>query len=98
MCLLFLNDQRRDFVTMVEEVTERVENLGLSQSKCFGDVRNWFAAQMKRGNVANGHPQTVNYWLAATQAFEPDNMRMVSLRRDGHEQASVDRGMFQFPV
>jgi hypothetical protein len=34
---LFLSEERRDFVAMIAEVTERVANLGLGQSQGRGD-------------------------------------------------------------
>src|SRR5260370_31949754 len=96
MGLLFLSDERRDFVAMVEEVTERVENLGLSQTQGLDNVGNRLAALMKGRDVADGHAQAVDYRLPAADAFEPANMRMLSLHGVGHANSSKEKNPNRF--
>jgi hypothetical protein len=79
MGLLFQSDERRDFVAMVEEVTERVENLGLRQSQGLGDLGNRFAKLMERRHVSDSDAQAVNHRLAAANAFQPNDMGTLSL-------------------
>src|SRR5262245_8475530 len=71
MGLLFLGDQPEDFVAMVEEVAERVEDLGLGDAQRLGDLQDRFAAPVQRDHVADGHPQPVDDGLAPANVREP---------------------------
>ena len=42
MRLLFLGDEREDFVAMIEEVAQGVEDLGLGDAERLGDLHEWF--------------------------------------------------------
>jgi hypothetical protein len=90
MGLLFLSDEREDFVAMVEEVAERVEDLGLGDAQRLGDLQDGFAAPVQRDHVADGHPQPVDYGFAAADAFQPDDVRMLGLDGFGHALASPE--------
>jgi hypothetical protein len=98
MGFFFLSDKRRDFFAMVEEVTEGVENLGLSQSQGLGDLGCRFATLMKRGHVPDGHAQAVDHRLAAADAFKPDNVRMLSLHGVSHVNFSEEKDTNQCPT
>jgi hypothetical protein len=98
MGLLFLSDERRDFVAMVAEVTERAKNLGLGQSQGLGDSGNRLAALMKRGHVPDRYAQAVDHWLAAADAFDPDNVRMLRLHGVGHAYSSAKKDVSRFSV
>jgi hypothetical protein len=43
---------------------------------------------VKRSDVANGDPQTVDHRLAAADTLETDNVRMLSLHHVGHADTS----------
>jgi hypothetical protein len=51
MGLLFLGDEREDFVPMVGEVAEGVEDLGLGDAQRLGDLQDRFAAPVQRNPV-----------------------------------------------
>jgi len=88
MGLLFLGDEREDFVAMIEEVAKRVEDLSLGYAQGLGDIENRFAALMQRDHVTNGYAQPVDHRLAATDAFQPDNVGVLSLHGFGHADSS----------
>src|SRR6516162_5120511 len=88
MGLFFLGDQRQDFITMVEEITQRVENLRLGDAQRLGDIQDRFALPMQRHDVANGHTQAIDYRLAAADAFEANDMRMFGLHSLWHAHSS----------
>src|SRR6266536_1405187 len=71
--LPFLSDQREDFVPVVEEIAEGVEDLSLGDPQRLGDLQDRFAAAVQGGDVADGHAQPVDHGLAAADAFEPDD-------------------------
>jgi hypothetical protein len=54
MGLLFRGDEREDFVAMIEEIAERVEDLSLGDTERLGDLEDRFAAPVQRNDVANG--------------------------------------------
>jgi hypothetical protein len=91
MGLLFLSDECRNLVVVVEEVTERVVNLSLGESQGLGDVEYGFAALMKRNHVPDRNAQTVDHRLAATDAFEPDNVRVLRLHGFVHVNSSEEK-------
>ena len=64
---------------MIEEVAEGVENLGFGDARRLGDLQDRFAAPVERDHVADGHAQAVNHWLAAADAFEPDDVGVFGL-------------------
>jgi hypothetical protein len=84
MGLLFLSDEGQDFVAVVEEVTQRVEDLGLRDAEGFGDFENSFAPLVQRNHVADGHAQAVDQWLAAADAFATNDVWVFGLHRFGH--------------
>jgi hypothetical protein len=84
MGLLFLGDEREDFVAMIEEVAEGVENLGLGNAQGLGDLQDRFAAPVQRGHVAHGHSQPINDGLASANAVGANNVRMLRLEGLGH--------------
>jgi hypothetical protein len=93
MGLLFLGDQREDFLPMIEEVAERVEDLGLGDAQRFGNFHNRFAVPMQRNDVADSHAQSIYQRLTAADAFETDDVRMLGLDRLGHELTSREKNV-----
>jgi hypothetical protein len=53
MRLLFPADSCQNLFAMIEEIAERVENLGLGDVQCLGDLQNRFASLMERNDVTN---------------------------------------------
>jgi hypothetical protein len=96
MGLLFQGDQRQDFVTVIEEVTQRVENLSLGDAQRLGDVENRFAPLMQGDNVADGHPQAVNHWLTPANAFEANDVGVFGPYSIGHSDFSAIEGLPSF--
>jgi hypothetical protein len=88
MGLFFLGNEREDFIAMVEEITQRVEDLGLGNAQGLGDVEDRFALLMERDHVPDGHAQSINHRLAAADAFQPDDVRVFGLNRFGHVDLS----------
>jgi hypothetical protein len=84
MGLLFLGDESEDFVAMIEEVAQGVEDLGLGDVQGLGDLQDRFAAPVKRGHVAHGHSQPINDGLASANAIEANDVRMFRLDGLGH--------------
>ncbi|HUE74514.1 MAG TPA: hypothetical protein VMP01_26760 [Pirellulaceae bacterium] len=84
MGLLFRGDERVDLVLMVEEVTECVEHLGLSQSQGLGDIRKGLTVLMQRRHMPHRDAQSIDHGLAAAKALEPDDMRVLSLNFARH--------------
>src|SRR5262245_55996805 len=91
MGLLFPSDERHDFVAMIAEVTERVENLGLRQSQGFGALGNRLATLMKHRHVSDRDAQAVDHRLAATDAFTANDMGMLCLHGVSHGKSSKRR-------
>jgi hypothetical protein len=81
---LFLGDERQDFVAMVEEVTERVENLGLGYAQSFSNLQNGFAALMQGNHVADSDAQGIDNRFAAADAREAHDVRVLALHCIGH--------------
>jgi hypothetical protein len=98
MGLLFLGDEREDFVAMIEEVTKRVEDLGLGDAQSLGDIENRFAALMQRDHVTDTHAQSVDHRLAAADAFEPDYVGVLGLHGFGHADSSDKKSFDPSPV
>jgi len=98
MGLLFLGDEREDFVAMIEEVAKRVEDLSFAYAQCLGDVENRFAALTQRDHVTNGHAQPVDHRLAAADAFQPDNVGVVRLHGFGHADSSEKESLDPSPA
>jgi len=98
MGLLFPGDQREDFVAMIEEVAERVEDLSLGDAQDLGDIENRFAALMQRDHVTDGHAQPIDHRLAAADAFQPDNVGVLGLHDFGHADFSDKKGLDPSPV
>jgi hypothetical protein len=69
---------------MVKEVTKRVVDLSLDQTQVFADFLNRFTALMERGDLPNRHAQAVHDWLPATNAWQPNDVRMICLYRVWH--------------
>ena len=84
MGLLFLSDERLNFLAVVEVVAQRVEHLGFGQVQGLGNVRDRFAALVQRGHVANRDAQAVNHRLTATNTLVSDDVRMFRLDDVGH--------------
>jgi hypothetical protein len=98
MGLLFLGDEREDFVAMVEEVAQGVEDLGLGNAEGLGNLQDRFAAPVQRGHVADGHPQAVDDGLAAANAWEADDVRVLGLDGLGLAFASREKDLNPLPV
>ena len=84
MGLVFLGDEREDFGAMIEEVAQRVENLGLGDAQVLGDLDDRFAAPVQRSNMACGNSEPVNDVLASANAIEPNDVGMLRLDGLGH--------------
>jgi hypothetical protein len=91
MGLFFLGDEREDFVAMIEEVAQGVEDLSLGQAQGLGDLQDRFATPMKRDDVTDGYLQAVDHGLAAADAFQPDDVRMPSFDSFCHALASQQK-------
>jgi hypothetical protein len=98
MGLLFLSDEREDFVAMVEEVTQGMEDLGLGDAQRFGNFQDRFTAPVQRDDMADGYPQPIDHGLAAANAFKPDDVRMLGLDSLGHGLASEGKDFKPSPV
>ena len=98
MGLLFLSDERENLLAMIEEIAEGVEDLGLSDAQCLGDLQDRLALPVQRDHVTNAHAQPVDYRLTAADAFESDNVRMLGLDHLGHALASVEKNLDLSPV
>jgi hypothetical protein len=98
MGLLFPGDEREDFVAMIEEVTERVEDLSLGDAQGLGDLDNRFTALAQSHHVTDGHAQPVDHRLAAAHAFQPDDVGVLGLYRFGHVDCSDKKGLDPSPV
>jgi hypothetical protein len=98
MGLLFLGDQREDFIAMVEEVAQGVEDLSLGDAQRLGDLQDGFATPVQRGHVADRHPQAIDHGLAAADAREPNNVRMLGLDSFRHAEFSKERELNLSPV
>jgi hypothetical protein len=90
MGLLFLGNEGENFVAMVEEVAERVENLGLGEAQSLRDVGNGLPTLMEGGDMTNCHAQAVNDRLAAADAWEADDMWVLGLHDFGHTDFSEE--------
>ena len=60
MGLLFPDDEREDFVAMIEEIAERVEDLCLGDAERLGDLEDRVAAPVQRDHLAHGNSQPVD--------------------------------------
>jgi hypothetical protein len=98
MGLLFPGDEREDFVAMIEEVTERVEDLSLGDAQGLGDIEDRFAALMQRDHVTDCHAQPVDHRLAAADAFQTDNVGVLGLHGFGHADCSDKKRLDPSPV
>ena len=98
MGLLFLGDEREDLVAVVEEVAQGVEDLGLGDAQRLGDLQDGFAAAVQRDHVADGHAPPVDHGLAAADAREPDDVRMLGLDDLGHAAASREKDLNPTPM
>jgi len=81
MGLLFLGNQRHDFIVVIEEVAESMINLSFAQSQSLCDFHDAFAAKVESSHVANGYTQAVHHRLPAADVFQADNMRMICRNR-----------------
>src|SRR5262245_19637352 len=79
MGLLFLGDQREDLVAVVEEVAQRVEDLGLGDAQRLGDLQDRFALPVQRDHVTDRHPQPVDHGFAAADPFDSDDVGVTRL-------------------
>ncbi len=91
MGLLFCGDEREDFVAMIEEVAQRVEDLGLGDAQRLGDLQDRFAAPVQRGHVAHGNSQPVNDGLASAYPIKANNVGMLRFDSLGHSFVSEVR-------
>lgn len=98
MGLLFLGDQREDFVAVVEEVAQRVEDLGLGDAQRLGDLQGRLAEPVQRDDMADRHPQPVDHGFAAADAFQPNDVRVLSPDGLGYALASGGKGLDPSPV
>jgi hypothetical protein len=88
MGLLFCGDEPEDFVAVIEEIGERVEDLGFGDVQGVGDFQNRFPAPVQRGHVAHGHSQAINDRFASANAIKANNVGMLRLDGLGHPLAS----------
>src|SRR5436305_14183105 len=88
MGLLFLGDQREDFVAVVEEVAQRVEDLGLGDAQRLGDLHGRLAEPVQRDDMANRHAQAVDDGFAAADAFQQDDVLVFGFDSLGQALAS----------
>jgi hypothetical protein len=93
MGLFFLGDEREDFVAMIEEVAQGVEDLSLGEAQGLGDLQDRFALSVERNDVTDANPQAVDDGLAAADAFQPDDVRMFGLDSFWHAPASPEKGV-----
>jgi len=98
MGLFFLGNEREDFVAMVAEVTQGVEDLRLGDSQGIRDGGNGFALLMQRDHVAHAHPQSVNHRLAAANACQANNVGVFGLYGFGHPHASQEKIVTPLPI
>ena len=84
MGLLFLGDEHEDFSAMIEEIAQRVEDLGLGDLQVLGDLQDRFAAPMRRSDMAHGNSQPVNDGLASANAIKANDVGVLRLDRLGH--------------
>jgi hypothetical protein len=88
MGFLFSGDQRGDLVPVVEELAEGVKDLGLGEVRSFRHLVDGFAAQVQRGHMPHGDPQTVDDRFATTNAFQAYDVRMFGFHDCSHERIS----------
>jgi hypothetical protein len=88
MGLLFLSDQARDFLAVIEEVAQSVKDLSLREVQGVGNFLDGFALEVKRSHVAHADPQTVDNRFAPTNAFQANNVRMFGFDNACHERFS----------
>jgi len=93
MGLLFLGDEREDFVAMIEEVAQRMEDLCLGDTQRLGNLQDRFAAPVQRDHVADGNAQPVNDGLTSAYSIEANNMGMLRLDGLGHPFVSGVKGL-----
>ena len=77
MGLLFRGDQREDFVAMIEEIAERVEDLCLSDAQRFRDRDDRFATPVQCDDVAHGDSQPVDDRLPSADSIKANDVRML---------------------
>src|SRR5437867_4448020 len=77
MGVLFQRNERHDFVPMIEEIAQGVEDLGFAQTQCQGDLLNCFPALVKRSDVPDGDAQAVDDRFAPAHSFEAENMWVI---------------------
>jgi hypothetical protein len=88
MGFLFSGNQRGDLVPVVEEVAEGVKDLGLGEVQGFRHLMDGFTAQVQRGHMPHGDPQTVDDGFASANAFQANDVRMFGLDDRSHERLS----------
>ena len=60
MGLPFLGYERGDFVAMIEEIAQTVENLSFGNVQGIRDLEDGFALKVKRGDMPHRDAQSVN--------------------------------------
>ena len=88
MRLFFLGDKPQDLLAMIGEITQCVEDLGLGNPECLGDLDKRLALPVQRDHVTDRYPQSIDYRLAAANAFKADNVRMLGPHGLGHARSS----------
>jgi hypothetical protein len=91
MGVLFLGDEREDFVAMIEEVAQRVEHLGLGDAQGLGNLENRFTAPVQRRNVPDRHAQPIDHGLTAADALKADDVRVLSSHGFSHARGSKQK-------
>jgi hypothetical protein len=81
MGVVFQGDERQDFVSVVEEVTEGVEDLGLGEVQGLGNLED---GSPRWCNVTTWRTATANRRLPAHLAFESNDMRVFGFHRLRH--------------
>jgi hypothetical protein len=94
MGLLFLGDERQNFVAMIGKKTQRVKDLGFGNSQVLRDFGNWFTNLVQHGHVADGYSKAINHRLTTAKTFTADNVRVVSFYSFTHFHSSERKGLY----